>query len=218
MVRGLLIGIAALAILAACGKDDSLPQASRAGKQAGVPTVLAVTILAQADDTRVATVREALNHWNAVAASLDLRVRLDSGTLVIRPLPDAALRATGRPMPGRALGVLQLRSALRDVRGDVVIALSHAEFISFGVTTGTGRVGVVGLRNPDRWPLTLPNVTRNVIAHEVGHVLGLEHNADSTTLMCGRPALCGPSAFALDSAHFFPLTAADEQKLRKRWR
>lgn len=144
----------------------------------GLSPTLAVTILGRTDDPRVATVREALGHWNAAAARLGLRVRFDSGTLINRALPEAALRATGRAMPGRALGVLRLRSALADVPGDVVIALSRADFISFGVTTGTGRVGVVGLRDAAQWPLSLPNATR----------------------------------------HFFPLTAADEQTLRKRWR
>ena len=218
MARRLLLGVGALLVLTACGTDDSAPAAAQRGEQAGVATTLHVTILGRADDPRVPTVREALGYWNTAAAGLGLRVRFDSGTLVGRPLPEAALRATGRAMPWRALGVLRLRAALADVPGDVVIALSRAEFISFGVTTGTGRVGVVGLRTPDRWPLSLPNTTRNVIAHELGHILGLEHNADSTTLMCGRPAPCRPSAFASDRAHFFPLTAADEQALRKRWR
>jgi predicted Zn-dependent protease len=36
------------------------------------------------------------------------------------------------------------------------------------------------------YPLTLPNVARNVIAHELGHAIGLSHNDDPNYLMCGR--------------------------------
>ena len=210
MARRLFVGMAALLAVTACGAGESA--------RAAPPTTLHVTILGRAADPRVPAVREALGHWNAAAARLGLAVRFDSGTLVSGPLPEDALRATGRAMPWRALGVMRLRTALAGVPGDVVIALSRAELISFGVTTGTGRVGVIALRPADRRPLSLPNTTRNVVAHELGHVLGLEHNADSTTLMCGRPALCRPTAFASDRAHFFPLTARDEQALRERWR
>lgn len=218
MASRFLVRLAAFLAFMACGTRDTVPAPPHAGGAAGESTTIHVTILGRADDPRVATVREALDHWNAAAAGLELRVRFDSGTLISRPLPEDALRATGRAMPWRALGVLRLRTALADVPGDVVIALSRAEFISFGVSTGTGRVGVVGLRAAGRWPLSLPNTTRNVAAHELGHILGLKHNADSTTLMCGRPAPCRPSAFASARAQFFPLTAADERALRKHWR
>jgi hypothetical protein len=56
------------------------------------------------------------------------------------------------------------------------------------------------------YPLTLPNVTRNLVAHELGHALGLGHNTDPAMLMCGRPASCRPDAFQSQVPRFFPLT------------
>jgi hypothetical protein len=206
-----------LAVAALLG---ALLAAAACDARAHEPPTLRVTILGDAADPRLPAVREALAHWNATAARLGLRVRFDSGTVVGAPLPEPALRAASATVArgGAGVGVLRLRAALADVPGDVVVALPRAPIVSFGATTGTGRTGVIGLRPTDRWPLSLPNAARNVAAHELGHLLGLAHNADSTTLMCGRPAPCRPSAFASDAARFFPLTAADERRLRGRWR
>lgn len=204
-----LLGVAMVLCAGACGTRKPAP--------GDTPTTLRTTILGDARDPRLPAVREALAHWNAEAARLELHMRMDSGTLVRATVSDNALQAASRAVPWGGVGVLRLRAALADVPGDIVIALSQTDLVSFGVSSGTGRTGIIALRLADRWPLSLPNTLRNVVAHELGHVLGLAHNADSTTLMCGRPARCRPTAFASERAHFFPLTLEDEQKLRQRW-
>ena len=179
---------------------------------------LRVTILGKASDQRVAPAREAIGHWNSEFVRLGRHVQLDSGTVRDKVVSDDILRAaSGEAMLGFGPATSRLRASLSNVPGDIIIALSDTDLISFSVPWSAGAKGVVGIRRADIMPLSLPNTVRNVVAHELGHTLGLSHNTDSTTLMCGRPASCRPAAFASDSAHFFPLTAEDEQWIRKRW-
>jgi hypothetical protein len=179
---------------------------------------LHVTILGHATDARVAPIREALAHWNSELLRLGRTVQLDSGSERDRSVSDEILRAaSGEVAFGYGPAISRLRSSLSGVPGDIVIALSDTDLISFGIPWRAGGQGVVALRRADIPPLSLPNTVRNVVAHELGHVLGLPHNTDATTLMCGRPAPCRPAVFASDSVHFFPLTPSDERLIRERW-
>jgi hypothetical protein len=67
--------------------------------------------------------------------------------------------------------------------------MASAGFISFGARWPSMEKALVAIKTDRAWPMTLPNVARNVIAHEIGHVIGLRHNSDPTMLMCGRPDL-----------------------------
>jgi hypothetical protein len=179
---------------------------------------LRVVAVADPNDSRLPAAREAVSYWNRQFLRLGLRVHFDS--VVVRPdsISDDLLRAaSGEVSFGLGSASKQVLAATANLPADVVIVLSHTDLISFSVRWRARSHGLVGIRRSDIPPLSYPNTVRNVIAHELGHVLGLNHNSDDKTLMCGRPASCRPIAFRSDSARFFPLTPEDEQLLQKRW-
>ena len=102
-------------------------------------------------------------------------------------------------------------ASLERVPGDLVIVLSNANFISY--TAHPGDRVVIAIKSGSMSPLTLPNVVRNVIAHELGHGVGLGHNRDPKLLMCGRPASCRPDAFESATSRIFPLSEDERSHL-----
>lgn len=202
----------------ACRIGDSGRVDSTALQQDATGPRLRVVIMGNPNDPRIPPAREAIGYWNREFRRLRRRIHMDSLIVSRDSIPDELLRdASGEAVIGTGPATTRLLTTLSDVPADIVIALSQTDLISFSVRWRAKSLGVVGVRRSDIPPLSLPNTVRNVVAHEVGHVLGLNHNFDATTLMCGRPASCRPAAFASDSVRFFPLTPADERRLRERW-
>jgi hypothetical protein len=161
-------------------------QAQRSGFGVPLTKVPRVLISGQSGDARAPLVHAAVAHWNGILAGIGSGVRLGPVSL--------GGGASGQP-------------------GEIVVVLSDGEFVSHVNRLPGGQGAVVMIRNTNSLPTSLPNVMRNVIAHELGHAIGLPHNSNPALLMCGRPAPCRPALFSSQTAHYFPLSAAERSKL-----
>lgn len=203
MVRWLIAIFTALA---------ALPAAA----QFGVPWARtpAITIVANGDDPRIALVETSVKHWNAIFEALGSGFRLGNVERVDRPIPEGALQSLSASIVGGVGGSRPwIAASLTEVRGDLIVYLAHSEFVSFAGPFDSEARRVVGIRGPTFAPMPLPNVALNVIAHELGHAIGLGHNADPTQLMCGRPAPCRPGEFRSSTPRIFPLTDDERRAL-----
>ena len=188
--------------------------ASTAHAQFGVPwpQTPKITVIGTVGDHRLTLVEEAAAFWNKTLEDLGSGFRLGPVTHAVHPIPEEALQALSRSIVEgpRPVNVPQ---ALRDLPGDLTVLLGESEFVSFAGPFHAPGKRVVGIRNGNSLPISLPNVARNVIAHELGHAIGLGHNSDPARLMCGRPAPCRPPLFRSDVPRMFPLLDAEKREL-----
>ena len=177
--------------------------------------VPSVTVLStEQDDPRLPLVGDAVAFWNKVLAEIATPFRLGAVTQLAGAIPVEDLKMLSLNTVGTGRSA-ELPESVRRITGNMVVALSDGNFISFASRPAPGDRALVAIKDHRLYPLTLPNVVRNVIAHELGHAIGLFHNDDPTTLMCGRPAPCRPDVFASEHARYFPLSEIEKDNLRR---
>jgi hypothetical protein len=175
-----------------------------------------IVVTSAKNDTRLAAVYDAVAFWNATLRNVGSSFRLGPVTRNV----DAALYDDLRKYsdPGSLGDLLAYSSAdafgLNDtiaaVPEDIVVLLSDRASYPFArKLPGIRKVLIVITKKvPD--PFIRQQTAHNVIAHELGHAIGLGHNGEPESLMCGGNTTCD-----IDDPidEFLPLTRSDRVKL-----
>jgi hypothetical protein len=200
--RAFASGLGSLAaILPAVCSAQSLP--GRAGWEPW-KKIPSIVVLSAADDSRLSSLHEAVGFWNAVFVNLGSPFRLGRVSHSAEMIPRDELRRAW------TVGSFEAIDRVSKVNGDIFVALTDSAGRPLTLRSPWGRKALVVIGGDLASLAPHPNGIQNVVAHELGHAIGLDHNNDTTALMCGGGARC-------NSKHarggFLPLTRNDKLRL-----
>ena len=176
-----------------------------------------VVVVPEADDPRVEHTRAAIAFWNRTLADLGLDVRMREVALVAGPPGMRAIETFARFVSQRGGRIPKGRDGpqpppgLTALGGDVVVLLSRQPLLPFAWPLIGSPDHLVAIRTARPGRPREDTVLRNVIAHELGHTLGLRHNRGGASLMCGP---CSSLAARESPGGWLPLTEGDRALLR----
>lgn len=178
-----------------------------------------VIIAYDTNDVRLPMALDAIAFWNDVMEDLGLDVRLVEELHIASPVT-RALENYARSISQRAgrlrggPGEPDAPTEITDFGVPAVLLLSRQDLMSFAWPLPRHPGHFVAIEE-DRTAMAInPNIARNIIAHEIGHTLGLRHNRDPTTLMCGP---CRTHELAVDRPEYMRLTERDHRRLIERY-